>query len=61
MTSKNQFWKTPTKLMQELQEEFNFDFDPCPVNPAFDGLNIEWKQRNYVNPPYNEKTYKNVM
>lgn len=27
-------------------------FDPCPNNPTFDGLKIEWKEKNYVNPPY---------
>lgn len=29
-------------------------FDPCPLNdkPMIDGLNIEWKDRTYVNPPY---------
>ena len=27
-------------------------FDPCPVNPQWDGLKIEWKDMNFVNPPY---------
>lgn len=27
-------------------------FDPCPVSPDFDGLEIDWKNINYVNPPY---------
>lgn len=27
-------------------------FDPCPLNPEFDGLSIEWKEWNFVNPPY---------
>ena len=31
-------------------------FDPCPLNPnpSFDGLNIEWKDKTYVNPPYSK-------
>lgn len=29
-------------------------FDPCPyeLNPEFNGLEIEWEDRTYVNPPY---------
>jgi len=29
-------------------------FDPCPLNPDWDkdGLNIVWKNRTFVNPPY---------
>lgn len=29
-------------------------FDPCPLNPnpTIDGLKIEWKEFNFVNPPY---------
>ena len=45
-------WKTPQHLYDELNREFNFDFDPCPSDPEFDGLSIEWGQRNFVNPPY---------
>ena len=45
-------WKTPKYLYDELNKEFGFDFDPCPSNPNFDGLSIEWGQRNFVNPPY---------
>lgn len=45
-------WKTPKAVYQILDAEFNFDFDPCPVNPKFDGLSIEWGGANYVNPPY---------
>lgn len=26
--------------------------DPCPPNTLFNGLEIEWKERNFVNPPY---------
>lgn len=51
-TSKTQTWKTPPELKEQLYKEFNIDFDPCPENPTFDGLNIEWKLSNFVNPPY---------
>ena len=29
-------------------------FDPCPLNdnPKFNGLEIEWKDKTFVNPPY---------
>ena len=45
-------WATPKELYDSLNEEFNFDFDPCPLNPNFDGLEIRWGERNFVNPPY---------
>jgi len=48
-------WKTPSYIYNELHREFDFDFDPCPVNPNFDGLKIDWGLRNYVNPPYSRK------
>ncbi len=49
----NDNWETPDWLYKELDEEFHFDFDPCPLNPTFDGLAVEWGKSNYVNPPYN--------
>ena len=45
-------WATPPALYKKLNDEFKFDFDPCPLNATFDGLSIEWGQSNYVNPPY---------
>lgn len=46
--------KTPSGFYNQLDSEFHFDFDPCPLNPNFeiDGLNISWGKRVYVNPPY---------
>lgn len=31
-------------------------FDPCPLNedPQIDGLEIEWKKKTFVNPPYSK-------
>jgi len=48
-------WATPKKLYDELNAEFNFDFDPCPLYADFDGLTIEWGNSNFVNPPYNRQ------
>jgi hypothetical protein len=48
------YWLTPPEVMEPLQAEFNFDFDPCPYPKPeeFDGLTCEWGQSNYVNPPF---------
>ncbi|MDQ6968713.1 MAG: DNA N-6-adenine-methyltransferase [Mariprofundaceae bacterium] len=50
-------WATPSYLYDELNSEFDFDFDPCPINesaitPDNDGLIIDWGVRNFINPPY---------
>jgi len=51
----SEHWKTPDSLYDELDSEFHFDFDPCPLYADFDGLEIEWGQRNFINPPYSRK------
>ena len=48
-------WATPDYVYRALDKEFNFNFDPCPLHSNFDGLSIEWKDRNYINPPYSLK------
>ena len=48
-------WATPDYIYNPLNEEFNFDFDPCPLYSDFDGLEIEWRKRNFINPPYSRK------
>lgn len=53
-------WATPKEFYDQINKEFSFDFDPCPLNtgeitPDKDGLLIEWGERNYVNPPYSRK------
>lgn len=51
-------WRTPQRIFDELNEEFHFDFDPCPSKPTFDGLKVEWGESNYVNPPYGREITK---
>lgn len=48
------YWLTPPDLMESLNKEFNFDFDPCPypLPEGFDGLTNEWGQSSYCNPPF---------
>lgn len=51
-------WATPKEIYNKLNEEFNFDFDPCPFQhntDIWDGLEIEWKERNFINPPYSRE------
>lgn len=48
------YWLTPSDLYNELNEEFNFNFDPCPypLPTDFDGLTCEWGESSYCNPPF---------
>jgi site-specific DNA-methyltransferase (adenine-specific) len=51
----NDNWETPKEFYDKLNEEFNFDFDPCPLYASakgFCGLSCEWGNSNFVNPPY---------
>lgn len=50
-------WATPSYIYDPLNEEFKFDFDPCPLNhdvTLWDGLTVEWGKSNFVNPPYSQ-------
>lgn len=51
-------WKTPKGVYEKLDKEFGFNFDPCPPNPKFDGLEVAWNSRNFVNPPYGREIVK---
>lgn len=50
--SKGDDWATPKNIYSKYME--NGFFDPCPLFSPFDGLSIEWKEKNFVNPPYSK-------
>ena len=52
-----QYWLTPPQMFASLNNEFSFDFDPCPYPRLndFDGLKTEWGKMNYVNPIFRKK------
>jgi hypothetical protein len=49
-------YATPLSVYQQLDIEFKFDDDPCPLGmaglPLLDGLRREWGQCVFLNPPY---------
>lgn len=52
LTHKTDNWATPKKIYDHFMK-INY-FDPCPLNAKFNGLEIEWKEINFVNPPYSQ-------
>ena len=62
-SSKTDLWSTPQEFYNKLNEEFNFNLDPCATNENHkcekyftiddDGLKQNWQgHRVFCNPPY---------
>jgi len=51
-TRDSDHYATPKRFYNQIDKEFNFDFDPCPLRSQVDGLLIDWNGNIYVNPPY---------
>jgi site-specific DNA-methyltransferase (adenine-specific) len=58
-------WSTPSDVLDGLRSEFGELFDPCPIGALYawnpfvlpeerDGLIIDWRETNFVNPPYSK-------
>ena len=59
MTSTHPHWATPEWLYEELNKEFYFTHDPCPIGGK-NGFKKPWGKRVYVNPPYGREITKQV-
>lgn len=57
-TSLRTNWRTPKALYSALDTEFHFDCDPCPIKPVKNGLETDWGNVNFVNPPYGKEIGK---
>ncbi len=67
VSSKSNEWATPQNLFNELNEEFDFNLDPCSTHEnnkcdnhftmEDDGLSKSWEgYRVFMNPPYGGHT-----
>ncbi len=57
--NKKEYWITPPELYEKLDQEFHFDFDPCPYPfNGIDGTEIEWGNAVYLNPPFRKSDGK---
>ena len=55
MSSMTDEWRTPQSLFNQLDKEFNFDSDSCPMkNKPLKKDLILWGERTFVNPPYSD-------
>jgi hypothetical protein len=48
--------QTPHQLYADLDAQFHFTDDPCPLNsnPRVDGLKRTWGSSTFVNPPFSD-------
>lgn len=58
--AKREYWITPPEIYKKLNDEFCFDFDPCPYphKSGFDGTEVEWGKSTYCNPPFRKSDGK---
>lgn len=55
--SQSNEWRTPVGVFDDLNAEFEFDYDPCPLHDGgliSDGLLADWGQVTFCNPPYSQ-------
>lgn len=48
-------WQTPPYILDVVRAFYGGEFfDPCPVNADFDGLEVKWPDKVYINPPFSQ-------
>lgn len=60
--SKTDVHLTPDRVFDIVEDIWHLQkkdmFDPCPMNHKLNGLDIDWHDYNFVNPPYGKKVGK---
>lgn len=56
ISSQSDHWSTPPEFYDELNREFGFTFDPCPLMSSEDGRKVKWTGKVFCNPPYSRIT-----
>lgn len=52
-SAKSDHWSTPSHVYEDLNKEFLFDYDPCPLqSDDITSLLKEWRGAVFINPPY---------
>jgi hypothetical protein len=46
------YWYTPEAVLETVHTILHDYFDPCPIAPEFNGLEIEWPETCFINPPF---------
>jgi len=55
-------WATPKYLYEQLNQEFRFTLDPCPLREATLDCLRSWEgERVFCNPPYGPEIVKYLM
>ena len=51
------YWLIPPDIYKRLNDEFHFNFDPCPYPKPddYNGLEVDWAESNFVNPPFHRE------
>lgn len=52
-SSSSDEWATPKNVYKILDDEFHFDYDPCPLGGK-GGLESDWGKVTFCNPPYSQ-------
>lgn len=46
------YWYTPEPVLESVRNILHDYFDPCPIAAEFNGLEMEWTDICFINPPF---------